>query len=85
MNFVIAIVAAGVIGFVGTRLMGMKVGMIFSVAVGLIGGLIGSGLQALLKLPGGNIVWGIIGAIVLVFIVRLIPKKLLVKWGAKAK
>lgn len=84
MNFVIAIVFAGIIGFVGTRLMGMKVGFVFSIAVGLVGGLIGSILQMIFSLPGGNILWGVIGAIVVVFIVRLFPKRLLVKLGAKA-
>lgn len=89
MDIVIYLVVAGIAGFVGSRLVGGGGGIVLSVVLGVVGVWLGTWLAGLLGLPGWavggvDVVWGIIGAALLIFGIRLLPKAWLLKLGAKS-
>ena len=78
-NIALMLLAWGIAGYIAGRIIrGKSYGLIGNVAMGLLGGFVGSlivwvlGLGAFFSFPFANIVIGIFGAMLLVFVARLI-------------
>jgi uncharacterized membrane protein YeaQ/YmgE (transglycosylase-associated protein family) len=80
MNLVIYLIVGGIAGWLAGQLMrGKSLGLIANIAVGIVGGLIGGwlfeafGVDVGYKL-GGSLITATVGAIVLLWIIRVIKK-----------
>ena len=80
-GWIVAILAGALIGWIASMIMGSnaKMGALANIVVGLIGSLLGNFLAGILNLPqiaGGfsifGIIFGVIGACLLIFIVRAV-------------
>jgi uncharacterized membrane protein YeaQ/YmgE (transglycosylase-associated protein family) len=78
-NVVLLLLAWGLAGFIAGRIVrGRSYGLIGNIAMGLLGGFVGSlivwvlGLGSFFSFPFANIVIGVFGAMLLVFLARLI-------------
>jgi uncharacterized membrane protein YeaQ/YmgE (transglycosylase-associated protein family) len=81
--FIIWLIVGGVAGWLaGVIMKGSGYGLIGDIIIGLIGGVIGGWLWGVLRLPPiggawvGPIVTSIVGAVILIFIVRLVRGRL---------
>ena len=85
-NFVLLMIIAGVVGGVAQSIVGMSGrGCLVSIAIGLVGALLGNYLAKMADLPDiftlhvGNhsfpLVWAVVGAVIFVAIVSLFQSK----------
>lgn len=79
MGIVISIVIGAVVGWLASKIMGGKGGLLYYIISGIVGSALGSFLAGLLKIGGGGMIWqiiiGVAGTCVLIALVRLIFKK----------
>ena len=79
MGLIIALVIGGLCGWLAGKIMKSKKGLLFNIILGIIGGVVGGFVFGLLNipLPGylGDIVSGVVGSCLVIFIVRLFKKK----------
>jgi uncharacterized membrane protein YeaQ/YmgE (transglycosylase-associated protein family) len=80
MNIIIYLIVGGIAGWLAGQLMkGKSLGLIANIAVGIVGGLIGGwlfevfGVDVGYKL-GGSLITATVGAIVLLWLIRIIKK-----------
>ena len=80
MNLIIYLIVGGIAGWLGSQVMrGKSLGLVGNIIVGIVGGLIGGwlfetfGIDVGYKL-GGSLITATVGAIVLLYIVRLVKK-----------
>jgi len=77
MNLIVSLIIGGIVGWLASLVMrtNAQMGIIANVAVGVVGGAIGSWLAAQLRVGGGALVaWimAVAGAVVLIFLLRAI-------------
>ncbi|MBF6595072.1 MAG: GlsB/YeaQ/YmgE family stress response membrane protein [Thermaceae bacterium] len=80
MSWIIAIIVGAIIGWLASSVMGDKEGLIGKIVIGIVGSIIAKWLFADLLHIGGaaaagtftfaGLLWGIIGAVVLIFALR---------------
>ena len=80
MDFIIWLIIGAIAGWLAGKIMGGGYGLIGDIIVGIVGGYIGGWLWGVLKLPAiggawvGPIITATIGAVVLIFLIRLIKR-----------
>ena len=78
MYIIIALLVGLVVGVLAQVLMGGRLGWVLSIILGLVGGALGGWLFKFLPFYTGGIIWqiisGLVGACLILFVVRLIRK-----------
>ena len=76
MGLVISLIIAGVCGWLAGMLMKSAFPWYINVIIGLVGGALFSWIAGSFILPGliGNIIGGVIGSCIVIFIIKLIKK-----------
>ncbi len=81
MGLIIALLIWALIGWVAGKIMGSSYAWWLNIIIGIVGGWLGGwllggflNLGTILSINIGEVVTGIIGAVILIFIVRLIKK-----------
>ena len=76
MGLIISLIIAGVCGWLAGMLMKSAFPWYINVIIGLVGGALFSWIAGSFILPGliGNIIGGIIGSCIVIFIIKLIKK-----------
>ena len=80
MGIIISLVVGAVCGWLASRIMNSRGGLLFYIIAGIVGGALGSWLFGVLNLSFlsglvGQIITGVIGTCLLIFLCRLIFKK----------
>jgi uncharacterized membrane protein YeaQ/YmgE (transglycosylase-associated protein family) len=80
MGILIAILIGALAGVIAGKIMKYGLGLLWAIILGMIGGAIGSGVFRLLGLPISGSFWGqllvgIVGTVLLLWIVSLFKKK----------
>lgn len=80
MSWIVAIIVGAIIGWVASSFMGNREGLLGKIAIGIVGSLLAKWLFAdLLRIGGaasagsfslGGLIWGVLGAIVLIWVLR---------------
>ena len=74
-----SVLIGAIAGFVAGKIMNKSMGLLICILVGIIGGFLGSGLLYILKITGDGVWWqllvGIVGSVVLLWVVSKIKKK----------
>lgn len=84
MGIIISMIVGGLIGWIASLIMGTHTGILMNIIIGIVGSALGSWLfGSVLKIGGARdagefnlpgLIFGVLGAIILVFIVGLIFK-----------
>ena len=79
-GIIVSILIGALAGFIAGKIMGKGMGLLLSIIVGLIGGALGSWIFSLLGLSASPTFWGqllvgIVGAVLLLFILSLFRRK----------
>ncbi|AUZ05460.2 MULTISPECIES: GlsB/YeaQ/YmgE family stress response membrane protein [Vitreoscilla] len=82
MNIIISIIVGGIIGWLAGVIMGTNTGILMNIIIGIVGSALGSWLfGSVLKIGAANnagnfnipgLLFGVLGAVVLIFLARLI-------------
>lgn len=78
MSLIIALILGGLVGWIAAAIMGRDEGIFASIAIGVVGSVLGSFLstiftgsdRAMLAFTWGGLVWSLIGAVLLVAILN---------------
>lgn len=81
MNIIAFIVLGGIVGWLAARLMGRDEGVLGSIAIGILGSIIGgflsvfiTGSQSYLSLGLSDLLWSLVGAVILVALLNTISR-----------
>jgi uncharacterized membrane protein YeaQ/YmgE (transglycosylase-associated protein family) len=82
MSLIIALVLGAIIGWLGARIAGREEGVFGSIAIGVVGAIIGGALAQLfgsgtgyLSLTWPSLLWALIGAIILSVILNAVQRR----------
>lgn len=76
-NWIVVIIVGAVIGWVASRIMGTRGGLLVDIAVGIVGALVAGFLFGRTTLTSGSfavvsLLWSLLGAIIVLLVVKLL-------------
>jgi uncharacterized membrane protein YeaQ/YmgE (transglycosylase-associated protein family) len=83
MSIIMMLIIGGIIGWLAAAIAGRDEGILGSIAIGVVGSVIGgflasmfnSGNQAFMALTWGSLVWSLIGAVILVAVLNAVQNR----------